>query len=781
MIKSIKLQMTLFVILAALVVFTSIGLVIHYRLEGLPNYIQNQFLDIADARSDEIGKELEGVLNLVRMVSQSPVIQSMDLDQIKPYLPSLVIEGKIRNMTISDPLGNAWATYDMHIDISEQEQYQAIFVEGRDYIISEPFDSPFIIEPIPIITVSHVVQRDGDRVGLVNAVVSAAFIDQVVTGIQFKDTGYAYIVDEAGQVISHPNPDIGIHNNLSEWIYESTAIAAIASEKSGIIEYSCHAGHHYVAIFSEVENMPGWKMILTLDREEAYEEYLSIMKFMQVTFLIGLLAVWIFAYFYAGTISKPILALKDVFVAASEGNFNVKADTRIPNELGMTGEAFNQMLKQIKDLTYKDPITGLYNHNSFMIELYHKLKLPENQEGFNYLVIISLDDFKRINSIGGYESGNLALSVLAQKLVKFVVKNELVARYYGDEMIVFLNSPSKSDVTNRILELRNVCYEALRIKGVEHRFKASIGISFIQENADDLANVVHEATIAKLKVKRMGGDGFEFYNAHINEAIMEEQQIEDALFHAVENDELFLLYQPIVSIKTKKVLGHEALLRWSHPIFKTVPTPKIIELAEKKGLITEIGNWVLREACQQNMAWMKQGHGPLFISVNVSPLQLEDLRFVEMVGAILGETGMSGEYLDLEITETSAMTQVDDKIHLLKALKSMGVRISIDDFGTGYSSLSYFARFPVDTLKIDRMFVMNMLTDKNAYTITKTIIQMAKALNLVITAEGVETTAHQEALIELECDQFQGYLVSKPVQADVCEAMMKKEPFDEVR
>jgi len=222
------------------------------------------------------------------------------------------------------------------------------------------------------------------------------------------------------------------------------------------------------------------------------------------------------------------------------------------------------------------------------------------------------------------------------------------------------------------------------------------------------------------------------------------------------------------------VVGHEALLRWKHPVYGKIPIPRIIDLAERSGLIIEMGEWVLTQACKQNREWMEKGFGPLDIAVNLSALQMADSRILSTVKNSLEETGMDPKLLNIEITETVAMVQIDQKIELMKEMKDMGIKISIDDFGTGYSSLSYFTNFPVDVLKIDRSFINNMLIDENAKTVTTTIIQMAKALKLKIVAEGVETAEHIEVLKKLNCSHYQGYLVSKPAAPPRCEEIMKK-------
>jgi len=765
--RSIRIQMFIYLITATVFVFGGLGLLMDHTFKTLPEYMEMQFQAIADARADEVSKELQGFVDLVKMTAQTPVIQSMNMEEIKPFLSSLVIEGKIRNMTISDVYGNAWATYDQDIDISGQEQFHKIIIEGAEYVLSKPFYSPYIPEIIPIITISHVIKNGDETVGLVNAVVSAEFLDHIVSQIEFKQKGFAYIIDDEGRIVAHPDNNIGIEFSLDDLVKETRSKHSILSQEKGTVYYKDSTGMDRIALFSTIENSFGWKLIISVSSEEAFAEINSISNDLKTGFFIAILIVGVFSFFYSGSISKPIMNLKMVFEKAAHGDLSVKADETVNNEVGIAGKSFNVMINQIKTLTYRDPITQIYNYNRFMFEIPGKFELHLKKGGVSYLAVISVNDFKKINSIGGYNSGNWVLRELSGKLRKFIRPDELIASSYGDEMILFLRDEGEIEMGERINALMETSSFRTNISGIEYHLNVSIGISIVQSDDFNPEELVKRAKIAKLMTRKSGGDKHVIYNTTLHEAVERERMIEEAIHHGLDNNEFLLLYQPIIDIKTRRIISSEALIRWTNSDYGQIPVPYVIELAEKNGDIIEIGKFVLETACIQNNKWHAEGFESCVISVNVSPLQFEDSRFLEIVSEVLERTKMDPKYLEIEITETNAMLKVEEKIEKMRQLKEMGVKIAIDDFGTGYSSLSYFTKFPIDTLKIDKSFISAMLDDDNAMSIVVMIINMAKAMGINTTAEGVETREQFEALEKMGADRIQGYLISRPVTAEL--------------
>ena len=531
----------------------------------------------------------------------------------------------------------------------------------------------------------------------------------------------------------------------------------------------------YWCFFNKIRESPEWTFLISISEKSIYKEINGVRNTILAAIIIGLILVIAFCFFYSRSLSKPILELKKVFERAANGDLNIRANEKIYNELGLAAKSFNKMLEKIKDLTYRDMVTELYNYNGFFLELPYKMKKLADKKIVTSIVIISIDDFKRINSIHGFDFGDGVLCDFARQLKNFLRGEEIVARFLGDEFILFLYEDDILTIEERIKKLWNLCSGEVKVNDNQFVMRVSIGASVSTNNSIAIEEIIHQATIAKLIVKKMGGNHYRFYDFELEELIKEEQKIENDLYHAIENNEFKLVYQPIRELATGRNIGIEALLRWTNPLYSKVSPLVLIQIAEQNGLIIEIGRWVLKEACRQNKQWQKEGYSPIIVSVNVSAIQFEQTNFVEMVKEILEETELEPKYLELEITERIAMDRVEEKLLKMKELKSMGVRISIDDFGTGYSSLAYFTRFPIDTLKIDRSFINDMLNDENAKTIVTTIINMAKSIKIKTIAEGVETWEQLEYLKKKSCDQIQGYLISKPVDPHIIVEMFEEE------
>jgi len=354
-------------------------------------------------------------------------------------------------------------------------------------------------------------------------------------------------------------------------------------------------------------------------------------------------------------------------------------------------------------------------------------------------------------------------------------KNHMVSRLSGDEFIIFAHEyGSHSNSSNLAEDILEIFRQPWNIENHEFYITASIGIATYPEDGQTEEEIIKNAGIAKSKVKETGGDNFKFYNKEMNEKLKEQVTLDTLLHNALENNEFELYYQPLISLKTKKIDAVEALIRWNSRELGMMPPGKFIPRIEETGLIVPIGRWILSEACRQSKLWQQQGLKPIYISVNVSANQFEQKDFVEMVEDIIKETGLNPKYLELEITEGVAMDNVEDKIRKLRELKNLGVKIAIDDFGTGYSSLNYLRRFPIDNLKIDQSFVRDINND-SAKSIVSTIVSIGKNLNLGLIAEGVETEEQLKFMTMEQCDKIQGFIFSKPMNKDCFTEMLSED------
>ncbi len=774
--KSIRNQMLVYLVLLAVVTFSSMGYFTAQELKKLTPYVEKQYMDIANLLSDKITNEIERDLEQVKMLSKLNIVQEMDMEKSMAFLKEVNLSKKYMNIGLFDINGKGRNTNDVQIDVSSQDQYKQLILGDKEHWISQPFISSFTKENIPIITVSHVVKRNEEKVGLINIVFSTAFLAEVVSSIDIGKTGSLRIIDGEGNIVANSSTDINMTDNTTNMIKTQNIVDEIMSNKTGMITYVCPDGEKFLVTFSEIKSSPKWKFIVSIPCDEAFKETNAIINFFKFMIPIYFVIIASILYIYSGRLLKPVENLKNIFDRAAKGDLNVKADEKIKNELGEAGKSFNEMLYRIKGLMYKDPVTGLYNTNRFMLELPHKVQELNKEQGIAAICITSIYDFIRVNSISGHKTGDKVLRALGKRILDFKTSSEMVGRYYGDEIIALLWAKDYESLENKINKLWQLCDAPMSVNNYNFRFKTNIGVSVIPKGVDNYYDIIHEATIAKLKVKNSGGDGYIFFNEDIRKIIQDEKVLDDEISKALGKDEFYLVYQPIVDIKTGEIVSNEALLRWDNERYSNLPIPVVIEFAERKGYIEDIGSWVLKEACRQNKQWQDEGLGFTCISVNISVIQIEKPDFVDRVKEALKFSNLSPEYLELEITETVDMGNVNEKLEKMLQLKELGIKISVDDFGTGYSSLSYFTKFPIDTLKIDKSFVSDMMNDANDMTIIDTIINMAKAMNVAVTAEGVETKEHMEKLRSMGADKIQGYYVGKPKKALELEEMLKKSP-----
>jgi diguanylate cyclase (GGDEF)-like protein len=422
--------------------------------------------------------------------------------------------------------------------------------------------------------------------------------------------------------------------------------------------------------------------------------------------------------------------------------------------------------ERIEYLAYYDSLTALPNRSLFSKLLSQALVLARRYGTQLAVVFVDLDRFKNINDTLGHHAGDLLLQEMANRFKSCLRESDVVARLGGDEFVVLLpNLGGTSDVEVVARKLLHVASKSFTALGQEFHVTASIGVSTFPKDGENEPLLMTHADIAMYQAKEEGKNNFQFYSEKRNAHSFERLALESSLRRALEHGEFELHYQPKIDLHSDRIVGTEALLRWVHPDLGMVAPAKFIPVAEETGLIVSIGKWVLRTACAQNVVWQKAGLPHLSMAVNLSARQFLDENLLHDVASILGETGMNPMLLELEITESMLMYNVDKAMAILQEFRNLGVRLAIDDFGTGYSSLSNLKRFPIDTIKVDRSFIRDLPGDPENRGITEAIIAMGRALSLTVVAEGVETKEQAEYLREHACDEFQGFYFSKAVTA----------------
>jgi diguanylate cyclase (GGDEF)-like protein len=422
---------------------------------------------------------------------------------------------------------------------------------------------------------------------------------------------------------------------------------------------------------------------------------------------------------------------------------------------------------RISYLATRDPLTELPNRVLFNDRLEQGIVAARRTGQSLALMFIDLDRFKNINDSLGHQVGDMLLKEVAARMQGCIRKGDTLSRLGGDEFVVTLEGLQQAEdaiqVASKIIKALARPFE---IGGHTLNTSCSIGISIFPDDADDDRALMKNADTAMYHAKEKGRNNYQFFSPEMNVRAVERHNLETALRLALERQEFSLHFQPQVDIRTSKVVGVEALLRWHHPERGLLSPATFIAVAEESGLIEPIGQWVLRSACQRAKAWQDAGYPPLKMAVNISARQLNRPReFARGLSRILSSTGLDPRYLELEMTESLLLQNADENIAVLRKLGQDGVRIAVDDFGTGYSSLAYLRQLPIDTLKIDRSFVRDLESDPEDAAIIHAVVAMAHSLDLLVTAEGVETRAQLEALARIGCDEYQGYLFSRPLPA----------------
>jgi diguanylate cyclase (GGDEF)-like protein len=483
---------------------------------------------------------------------------------------------------------------------------------------------------------------------------------------------------------------------------------------------------------------------------------------------------------------KPVQKLSLAAREIGRGQVSVPIDVTSGDEIGDLARSFREMGENLSDyhekvryVAYHDSLTGLPNR--MMFRDYLNRATAEARRNMDELAILflDLDNFKRINDTLGHQAGDKLLAAFADRLSGCLRESDIVshaslhdatnvvARLAGDEFIILLprvNGPSDAEkVARRILES---LAEKFVIEQQEMLVTSSIGIALFPGDGDNASDLMKNADIAMYSAKKLGRNNYQYYSRKLNEAAVHKLEIESRLRRAVEKGELELYYQPQVDLATGNICGAESLLRWRDPELGAISPEVFVPIAEEYGLIVPISEWVIVQACRQASKWQATCPNPITMSINVSAVHFNGRELESLVSRTLKHTGLDPASIELELTETGILHDPDLAIKTMAAFRDMGVRLSLDDFGTGYSSLSYVMNLPIDKLKIDRSFILNMEEDKRGAAIVSAIIAMAHSLGLSVIAEGVEKESHLQLLRTMHCDIVQGYYISRPLPAD---------------
>lgn len=734
----------------------------------------------AELYSDFIGSWLMERMQEIEVYSNTPLVKSMDWDSIEPYLQKEIKEklAVYDHFMVADLNGDYSNTLKRNAGNVKDREYFKAAMEGR-VVVSDPVISRTNGKPVAII--ASPIKDDNEIIrGVMAASINLIKLSKIVETLKYNyPNSYSYIVDKNGLIIAHPNENLILSENIaieSDIIAEqmTESAAEILSNDEGTVTYSYNniASMNYYHV---IPNTGGWKLIVRIpaDYWRTPIRYVSIR--LTLIGLIGLVIATILGFYTAKSISTPIIRLKGVFMGAATGDLAVRSTIDTDDEIGDAARSFNKMMDNIINLTYYDSLTLLPNRMLFNASLDIEIARASRENKRLAVMIFDVDRFEGINDTLGHTSGDKLLKNLAEK-ISYLSDHGYIVSHMGEDRfsILFKNFTEKENVIKHANEVRDIIRQPWTVD--EHRFyiTACLGIAFYPEDGESSDVLFKNAFSAMQKAKRKGRDSYVIYDPSMNARLLEQMNLDSSMHHALDNGEFSLYYQPQVEAESGELVGCEALLRWNHPELGMISPLRFIPVSEANGLIIPIGRWVLYTACTQNKLWQDSGYKPICISVNLSAVQIIQEDFIDMVANTLKETGLSPEYLELEITESVAVKNHEYITVIIEKLKNMGIRIALDDFGTGYSSLNYLKNFEITTIKVDRSFIYDINENPKNSAIVSSILAMGHNLVLKVTAEGVETREQYETLKERGCDIIQGFYFSKPLPLYEFEKLIKK-------
>jgi len=779
---------------------------LHYEGESLRQSILEGLDSQAKITSHGIASFIDDGLRASNAISATLPTDALlrgRLGEVESHLKQMseVFPAFQNGIFILDREGRFLVDYPSHPELRGQsfafrEYYQRTLQEQKG-IVGQPYKSKRTGKPV--LTFTAPVRDTNGRIIAVVAC-SVDLLSQEALGGYRKQkigkTGYLYVFDKSRQLVLHPDDE-------REMTYvEAGKNRVLESALKGFEGAGESVNSVGVPMLLAVRHIPNsdWIVGIQVPQREAYAPvgesrariFYVLSAAMLGAILIGSMAI--------RRISKPLQQLErvasristDLEDAETKGVYNPSPSVldglqhiRSRDEVGLLASSFVHLgtklnltlaslqnsaeaLRRAKEgaefMAYYDALTGLPNRTLLRDRIGTAVAAAHRRGERVALLFVDLDRFKTINDSLGHSVGDLLLKEVAGRLKCWAREQDTVSRLGGDEFVVLLTAMKEAtDAAVAAQRIVNEMGKGFVIQGHLLHVTCSIGIGIYPDHGADAEALVKHADAAMYCAKEAGRNSFQFFTDELNVQVRERLTLENALRGALEKQEFFLVYQPQVNLAMGEVTGSEALLRWQHPELGLVPPDKFIPIAESSGLIVPLGEWVLKTACAQIRQWQNEGLAAVPVAVNVSAVQFRQKGFVEFVRMVLQESGVSPQYLELELTETQLISNPNVMLSVLQQLRDMGVRSSIDDFGIGYSSLTNLRRYPVYKLKIDRSFVRDVAEDPDAAAITGTIIRMAKSLDLRVIAEGVENDEQVSFLREQDCDEIQGYYCSRPI------------------
>ncbi|GGG08281.1 EAL domain-containing protein [Paenibacillus abyssi] len=781
----------LFSIFIALIIFPLLMVMIIIGREEFHS-IDRDIQETTELKSEVIRNDITNwrnvhaasIYQLSKLASEMHMNEAETLQMFTTHLKQSFPD--FHNMYVADSQGFTFTFYPLHningkstigLNFSDRPYFNEM-KKSLQPVISDVFRGRGGVSE-PIIMIGAPIIIDDQFQGIAAGALNLGYISQRIKRLTDHKGMDVTIVDRNSHVIASTRSNVAImqeydwrqggnihllKDDLFHWFPQDIKNPMNRWEKSS-----------YVKVIT-LNGMTDWTIVVET-RVAPYRDglYFSYIKILSILLISGLIAI-IASIFISRSIVRPIKQLAEtttdlhIKILGKQAvhwpnSFTTEITILIDNFRNMAIR-LQKMFGEIRYLAYYDSLTGLPNRIFFNRELAATLEQSRRKGQTSAILFIDLDRFKVINDTLGHENGDILLQHVANRLRSCLATKDILSRMGGDEFTAVLPDMTREQTAEAAQKILDAFTLPIDISGHEVFITPSIGISMYPEDGLDHQVLVKNADQAMYAAKDNGKNTVQFFVAGMDEAYSNTMVLETMMHKALNNNEFELHYQPRINVRTGALSGLEALIRWRHPEQGLIPPTDFIPVAEESGMINPIGEWVLRTACAQNKSWQDAGYPPFSVAVNLSVRQFREQNLVQLISDVLRETGLEPQYLELEITENLSMHNMEYVLSILHEIRTLGVKISMDDFGTGYSSLSYLKKFPIDHLKIDQSFIRDIQHHKEDHSIVKAIISMAHSLGMIVVAEGVETDVQSSLLHEMDCDEIQGYLISKPLSAD---------------
>ena len=707
-------------------------------------------------------KYIDQYLRPIKELSRTPEIQSMNWRQQKQLI-SQQSTLEYLALAIVNPEGFAYYTDGSILDLSDRE-YIKNALNGEFNI------SPVIISRATeeqVMMIAQPIYNDALVVGVIIARIKPKFMTDFMKSENMELYSIYFALDEKGNVMLHSDEKYPLEKfnflDFQEDNYGMKGIKEVLLESydspSGFGSYT--KDEEKVIIGYSTINMLNWRFYLGFYEKDILESIRQLdFIFLMIGSILVVIAV-IIAWFITKAFTDPVIELSCLFKRAAGGELTVRSTYNKADELGEASRSFNQMMDQIRTLTYFDPFTGLPNKQVFTSDLKENISTQKQEM---YIMIIEIRNFSKVNEMFGYQTGDHILKKTSEKIDGIMVKSDTLYRGKGSQFIALF---SKKETIKEVILIADEIIKAIRrpiITGKEEiSLTGIIGISQFPKDGKDVETLLKKAVFASNHLKKKETLNIEVFEEALYDKDLEIRVLVKKIDEALDHNEMYLKYQPIYNLEKMSIAGAEALIRWEDPVLGIISPGEFIPIAEKNGLIQKLDYWVIKRVFKQINAWKTQGLSLITVSINISSETFEDDAFESWINNQALKHSIDTEIIQLELTERIILKDINESIEKFKRLRKNGFKIAIDDFGVGYSSLSYLVKLPIDHLKIDGSFIRNMRNGNESKVIVSTLVNMARELDVIVVAEGIESQDEVDYLLNISCQKGQGFYLDMPL------------------